>query len=836
VVRIVVAAGLAGPAGAAAQSALADAVLPGGTVVGTILDAATGHVLSGATVSLEPRSGGAVRPARATGFWTTGVNQVTDALGGYRFTRLPAGEYRLRVRRLGYRPVVVDVDLRGTDPLRLSVGMTVQPIWLEPTEVRAPRAPFVRTASDADRESLERLDAELFRQREHLESDVRAITASDVGEAVTLGETDLFRALHRLPGVTTRDDYTAELWTRGAPWSHTRVYFDGLPLFNPLHTAGVFTGIQPDAVGAAFFHPGGRGAATGEGAAAVLDLASRPALGGRFGGSAELSAVSGRLALDGPLGRRGGWMVAGRRSYADIFGSYLDLLVDSLGAFTDEHGRIPYAFHDVVARLDLPLSDVATLEVSGLLERDNLRGTVGTLLRDSRGHWGNAVLRATIAAPMGSLTGRHTLGVSRFGADVTSLQLGAGLGQVVVPAHRPTVNGLTQVVLRGSAEAGGSARWTAGYELAALWQRYAGPLPRPYPQVVLADTLELSVRRSIATVWGERRWAAGPFAARAGLRLELPGDVANAPPVAVAPRLAARFATSPSVAFSAAYARTYQYTQAIAPAGPGVGPDLHLSDVWLMADDTIPALRSDVATLGVEAWMGSGWLASATLYGRYTTGFAVPDPTPDTLDAARPVFATATNHAGGLELSLRRLVGRVTGSVAYAEGVSQVRAAGFDYPASAERRRVLDATAMVRLFGGARAGAAFTAASGAPYTRFILRDVPGGTSQCDSLVSCPDTLRVAHQVEAPNATRAPAYLTLDLVGEWTRAFPSWSLSVFLQLRNALNRRNAVTYVGSFEACAGQTPERRPVPGRPNVCDGFDRGMPLLPLLGVSVRF
>jgi hypothetical protein len=810
----------------------------GGTVVGTILDAGSGQPLAGALVLLEPRPGGAMRPASAGGFWTAGVSQVTDAGGGYRFTGLPAGDYRLLVRRLGYRPAAIDVELRQPDPLRLSVGLTVQPIWLEPTQVTAPRAPFVRTASGVDREALARLDVELSRQREHFESDTRSLTEADVHEAVTLGETDLFRALHRFPGVTTRDDFTAELWTRGAPWSHTRVYFDGMPLLNPLHLAGVFSGINPDAVGGAFFHPGGRSAALGEGAAAVLDLSSRPALGASgLDGGAELSAVSARVALEGRLGGRGGWMISGRRSYADLVQSYLSLLVDSISRFTDSTGRIPYAFQDVATRLDVPLSDVATLELSGLWERDDLDGTVGSLLRDSRGHWGNTVARASIVSPLGSLALRHTIGVSRFDADVSRLvATGEDLSQAV-PAHRPTANAVTHVILRGSAEGAGAARWSGGYELAALSQRYHGPPPRPYPQVVLPDTLELGARRSIVSLWGERRWLRGPFAVRAGLRLELPGHVANAPVVAPAPRISARWATSPGFALSAAYARTFQYTQAIAPAGPGVGPDLHLSDVWLMAGDTIPALRSDVATFGGEWWMGEQWLGSVTLYGRRVTGYAVPDPTPDTLSPDRPVFVTGSNRAGGLELSLRRLGGRVTGSWTYSEGVSQVTAGGFTYPSIAERRRVLNASATVRVIPSVRAGAAFTAASGAPYTRFILETVSIDTIFSSDTVLSVDTLQAAQRVEAPSANRAPAYFTLDLFGEWSHAFRSWSVSVFFQLRNVLNRRNAVTYVGSYQTCPvnpATSSGVRPSPG--NGCDLFDRGLPLLPLVGVSVRF
>jgi hypothetical protein len=292
----------------------------------------------------------------------------------------------------------------------------------------------------------------------------------------------------------------------------------------------------------------------------------------------------------------------------------------------------------------------------------------------------------------------------------------------------------------------------------------------------------------------------------------------------------ARYAVAPSLAVSAAVARTYQYTQALAPAGPAVGPDLHVSDVWLVADDTLPALRSDLVTLGAEAWLGGGWLGSATLYGRRTTGIAVPDPRPGALSPTRPLFVPATGRAAGIELAARRIVGRVTGSLAYSEGISQLEAAGWTYASGADRRRVLDLTALVRVGSGLRAGGALTAASGAPYTRFLL-----GSVACDTtLALCQDSLFATTAVGDPHANRTATYVGLDLVGEWQHAFRSWTMTVFLQLRNVLNRANAVTYVGSFPDCTERTPTRRPVGN--GVCDGFDRGLPLLPLVGVSVRF
>ena len=71
--------------------------------------------------------------------------------------------------------------------------------------------------------------------------------------------------------------------------------------------------------------------------------------------------------------------------------------------------------------------------------------------------------------------------------------------------------------------------------------------------------------------------------------------------------------------------------------------------------------------------------------------------------------------------------------------------------------------------------------------------------------------------------------------DWSRPVGKVRIGAFAQLRNVLNRVNAVTYTGSVSQCSGpRSPTLVPV-GR-GVCDRFDRGVPLLPLAGVRVAF
>lgn len=821
-----------GPALLPAQSPDASSG-PAHAVSGTVLDAVTGEPLEGTVVVLAPGEAGLLGANPRSPALRRSLTTVTDPAGGYEFTGLVSGAYTLRFTRFAYRPTTVSVDVRRADRARLSIGLVVDPVEMEPVEVVVPSRPFAAERPPTPTTSPGRARLERYRQERFLSSDARSVTRDEVIENVTLAESDLFRAFQRLPGVTTRGDFTAELWTRGAPWSHTRVTFDGLPLFNPLHGVGVFSGVNADAVGAAFFHPGPRSAALAEGAAAAIDLVSRPAgPGSELRGIGELSLVSARLALDRGFGKgRGGWMLAGRRSYLDL----VTWAVEELGGGDDVY--VPYSFHDVTGRVDLDLGGGNALEASVLWEQDDVRGDVPDILENNPSRWGNLAARTTIDTPIGGVIARHTIGLSRFSV--------AGLEDRVLaqtefedtasreafdPATVRTDHSIQHVAVSTSIEplaTESRRRWVAGATIVGQDLRYDGPAPMPHPGPTSLSPVSLNQSLTHLDLWGERRWSPTErLTFDTGARFEIGGDIPGAEKARFAPRLTARYAVVDGrVTVSAGWSRVWQYTQVLAPTGPSVGPRLHPSDLWFLASDSIPALRADVITTGGEAWLGERWLAGATLYRRAAEGMTVPDPTPGTISESA-TFVVGRNVASGLELSLRRLYGGWTASLGYTYGRSRIEAAGRDYPASSERRHLIDAVATLRLEDGWRLGAAYSWASGAPYTRFF-----------SASFSCrPDSGRCEivepAVVGEPNRERGPAYSSLDVLIDWTRDRESWSFAVFGQVRNLLDRENALTYTGARERCE--------VAGGPcddsEFVDTFDRGLPILPAVGLRFSF
>ncbi len=802
-----------------------------GEISGVVVDAGNLQPLGYAAVTIEPMSDG-VLPASnpGSGPFIQGTRSVrTNQLGQYRYADLPPGMYRLHVQRVGYHSSSVLIELGGRGRSRISVGLTVDPIGLDPIQVTTHEAqpyktPVARGDGYFTLANSHRLAVVALRQRAYLPSDVRAITRSDVVQGVTLGETDLFRAIQRLPGMSSVDDYSADLWTRGATSGQTRVYFDGFPLFNPLHALGLFSGVNSDAIGAAFLHPGVQPVAFGGAAAGTLDLRSRRG-DGDMSGVAAISLASGRVALDGENSRFA-WMVSGRRSYLD----WLSRTAERVSGAENIH--VPYNFYDVAQRYDYKLGE-STLTLSMLMQRDEVTGNIPDVISHTSADWGGGAMRATLAAPVGAFSTRHTIGMSGFSSRIRRRGTDARSNSIADNEEiDPSSNDVLYVAIKGEIEPASGASgaiWSAGYEIARQRSEYRGPLPMQFFYLLPENPF---IQRDEALVhgalWAKRRWRPLELVTiETGLRLEMSPAVQNAGRIRAAPRVTARYQMTPELSTSLGIGRTYQYTQALAPAGPAVVDGFRNEFLWVTAGEETPAIRSDIATVGVESWLGPSWIGAANLYLRRSEGMTVPDPKPGYI-GDRPLFVVGKSRARGVELSARKLTGRWTASVGYSYGVATTTAAGLTFPAPADRRHTLDATYLLRLAPEWRVGAAFTAASGTPYTRVFTG------------ADCQDALCLAEampRVGDPGAFRSVSYRSLDLMMDWIHEFQNWTGGVYLQIRNALGRENHGRYTGLVprycpDACVFRDGAEFGRQGR----DEFLPGIPMLPLFGFRAAF
>jgi hypothetical protein len=321
----------------------------------------------------------------------------------------------------------------------------------------------------------------------------------------------------------------------------------------------------------------------------------------------------------------------------------------------------------------------------------------------------------------------------------------------------------------------------------------------------------------------------------AGLHLAVPDDGSGSgAATAWDPRLALAWTPTPELRISAAAGRHHQYEQALAAAGFTIGSALVPGHLWVSAGGSIPALRADVLTAGAELWLRGGWLASANGWLRATTGRLTASPDTGEVRARAPLVDTeldegwvaGTARSMGLELGVRKLAGRWTGSVSWSMSRGRTSAEGRRYPTPGSRTHVLDAAVMFGVTPRTRVGAVLTAASGAAYTRFYAFRCTEVSWYCPEVDAGSEP--VIGWVEAAGAERTPAYASLDLHVEHTGRLFGLPVGVWGQLRNALSRDNRAAYVGSVLSCAEDGTDC-------SLTDRFADGFPFLPLVGVWIR-
>lgn len=99
-----------------------------GTIVGRVMDGATGEPLAGADVTLEPLD-------RST---------VTGPDGRFVLAGVPSGQYAVRVELLSFRPVRLEhVDVRAGHRSDLTIELTAAALEVEPLVVEAERVPLI---------------------------------------------------------------------------------------------------------------------------------------------------------------------------------------------------------------------------------------------------------------------------------------------------------------------------------------------------------------------------------------------------------------------------------------------------------------------------------------------------------------------------------------------------------------------------------------------------------------------------------------------------------------------------------------------------------------------
>ena len=205
------------------------------------------------------------------------------------------------------------------------------------------------------------------------------MTRAEVQAVPAVAETDVFRSLRSVPGVTSINDFGAEMFVRGGDADQVAVLLDGAPVFGPYHMFGVFGVFNSDAIESTEFYKGSIPARYGGSLSGVVSARQGTGVAGGMSFSGGLSVLGLRGAMNGALPwAHGRWLVAGRKATVDV-----------------AQLSVPFSFHDVNAAVHLYPSEEHRLGISLLASKDDFSWDFLGFGNSLSSDWANLVSSVT---------------------------------------------------------------------------------------------------------------------------------------------------------------------------------------------------------------------------------------------------------------------------------------------------------------------------------------------------------------------------------------------------------------------------------------------------------
>ncbi len=132
------------------------------------------------------------------------------------------------------------------------------------------------------------------------------------------GETDVMKALQRLPGVQSAGDGNAGIFVRGGEYDQNLITLDGSTLYNSEHLKGFVSALNADMIENIIFYKGAFPARYGARLSSVVDVGMKEGDMNAYHGAFSVGMLSSRIQMEGPIWKgTTSFNVAGRLSYFD---------------------------------------------------------------------------------------------------------------------------------------------------------------------------------------------------------------------------------------------------------------------------------------------------------------------------------------------------------------------------------------------------------------------------------------------------------------------------------------------------------------------------------------
>ncbi len=247
-------------------------------ISGYIRDEDTGEPIIGATVYIEEIKSGAA-----------------SDLQGYFAIVLPTGKYNAQFASLGYETGKYQLDVYSDD--RIQVALETAPVTLEEAVIRGDRQMDIKKKDPG----LEKLSIK----------SIRAIP-------MMMGERDIIKVSEMLPGIVSVGEGSSGLNVRGGSSDQNVFYINKIPIYNTSHLFGFFPAFNSDIIKDFSIYKGHIPAEYGGRLSSVFNITTRQGNKKNFSMRGGLNPISANVTVEGPVIKdKSSVLISARSSYSD---------------------------------------------------------------------------------------------------------------------------------------------------------------------------------------------------------------------------------------------------------------------------------------------------------------------------------------------------------------------------------------------------------------------------------------------------------------------------------------------------------------------------------------
>ena len=734
---------------------------------------------------------------------------------------LPVGTHKLIVSIIGYSKYEQTIELPADLNLRLDIRLEQAIIEGQSIEVSAEREKFKELVSTST-----------------VTLDRRAIEV-----APSFVEADVFRALQLLPGVQSLNDFSSALYVRGSTPDQNLIMLDGITVYNPMPLGGIFSTFNTDAIKEADFHAGGFPAQYGGRLGSILNIVNREGNTEELTGSANISLISSKALIEGPLPTfgsellKGSWMIAGRRTYFDVVANafYKHIILPRLDT-DDQEGSpenvFPYYFYDFQGKVNLDVGsdhrftwssfhgdDVLNWDYQDDYSSDDwldegwdsgddyYEGSDSSVFDWRWGNFTNSLSWRWIISP--KLIARTFVANSRFRFavdfdyadesysrseyDTSSYRSAFGFDLFDRINDNSIESNLTWLANESHNVLAGFQHKEVHFQLGMILgaeETYNGD------KETFRDTMMwMESKPAESAFYIQDRWDMSPLLSlQTGLRV---ASYSLHDTTYFEPRLGLKYFLSEKVSLKGSIGRYHQFLTVANP------PDenLRFLDIWFGIPQDRPAPQSDHYIFGVEYLSDSDILVRTEAYYKSFDNLLTLQPTELLavneeghlrIDPFNKFWDT-DGYAQGMEILVKKLSGKVRGWAGYTYAQTKRKYEGQDwYFPKYDRTHTLNVVADWALNDALHFSTAITYSSGNPYTAVIGRTETWEDGSWDLDNSWYNRENFLYGDK--HGVRYPGYFRWDVSFKKRKPFLNGHREWYLQVLNVTNHLNVFSYL------------------------------------------